>query len=105
MNLTVRLALVLVLALAGAGMSYVLLLHHHGEESTAQVCGGPESGCDQVNRSAYANFAGVPLAAIGMVFYLSVAVLALGGLLRAPAPTEVNVSADIRPSVGALALM
>ena len=46
MNLTVRLALVLVLALAGAGMSYVLLLHHHGEESTAQVCGGPESGCD-----------------------------------------------------------
>lgn len=105
MSLSVRLALVLVLTLAGAGLSYVLLMHHHGEQATAQVCGGPESGCDTVNRSPWANVAGIPLAAIGIVFYLSVAVLALGGLLRAPAPSEVNVSPDIRPGVGALALV
>src|SRR4051812_41940873 len=41
MTLTARIAVVIVLALAGSGLSYVLLMHHHGEQATESMCGGP----------------------------------------------------------------
>lgn len=80
-----RAAVVILVALAGAGLSWALLRAHHGEGTAVDaLCGetasGP-SGCDVVNRSAYASVAGIPLAALGLAFYLSLALLlALGAL-------------------------
>ena len=76
----------IVLALAGAALSALLLLEHHGESfgvsAVQAVCGeGASSGCETVARSAYATLAGVPLAAVGLVFSLSIAgLLGLGAL-------------------------
>jgi protein-disulfide isomerase/uncharacterized membrane protein len=73
-----RAVIVLILALLGAFLSLSLLAVHHGEGSALEaLCGetsGP-SGCDVVNSSAYASIAGIPLAAIGLAFYLSLALL------------------------------
>jgi protein-disulfide isomerase/uncharacterized membrane protein len=86
MHVNRRLALVLGLALVGAGLAASLLLQHHGEAlgtaAVSQLCGaGAESGCDQVNRSPFAEIAGVPWAGIGLLFYLSMLALALLGVL------------------------
>jgi protein-disulfide isomerase/uncharacterized membrane protein len=68
------------LALLGAVLSGILLLEHHGEGPAValvnEVCGdGATSGCETVARSPYSGVAGVPLAAIGLLFYLSLAAL------------------------------
>ena len=94
-----RLLIAVVLCLVGAAVSGLLLLQHHGEQSAtatvSQVCGeGQESGCDAVNRSAYSAVFGVPVAAIGLFFYLSLIVLMTLGLL---AP-------EVRDSAAAAAL-
>jgi protein-disulfide isomerase len=87
------------LCLVGAAVSGVLLLQHHGERTAtaavSQVCGeGQDSGCDKVNQSGYSVVFGVPLAAIGLFFYLSLIVLMTLGLL---AP-------EVRDSAAAAAL-
>lgn len=84
-----RLLAVLVLALANAGVCAVLLLQHHGNARAAaavsQVCGAAEtSGCEKVARSAYSTVRGVPLAAIGLAFSLSIAFVCALGLLGGP---------------------
>jgi protein-disulfide isomerase/uncharacterized membrane protein len=81
-------------------VSGLLLLQHHGERAATatvnQVCGeGEEGGCDKVNQSAYAAGFGVPLAAIGLFFYLSLIVLMTLGLL---AP-------EVRDSAAAVSLV
>ena len=78
MKLTHRLAIVLVLTLAAAGLAGSLLLQHHGESSAvvSGLCGEGDTGCDRVNQSAYAKVLGVPWAAVGLLFYLSVAAAA-----------------------------
>jgi protein-disulfide isomerase/uncharacterized membrane protein len=70
-----RLAIGILLALLGAGLSFLLLLHHHGEGDVVdQLCGeGQTSGCATVAASAWSQIAGVPLAAAGVFFYLAVA--------------------------------
>jgi protein-disulfide isomerase/uncharacterized membrane protein len=76
----------MVLALVGAALSLLLLLEHHGESLGASavqtICGeGASSGCETVARSAYSTIAGVPLAAVGLVFYVSLGLLlGLGAL-------------------------
>lgn len=73
-----RVLVALLLALLGAGLSGLLLLEHHGEGEAAvsMVCGeGAESGCATVNRSPWAEVHGVPLAALGLFFSLSLALL------------------------------
>jgi protein-disulfide isomerase/uncharacterized membrane protein len=81
-----RAALAILFALVGGALSWALLLAHHGEgTAVAALCGDSaagESGCDVVNRSAWSSVAGVPLAAIGLAFYLSLALLLLLGLLE-----------------------
>lgn len=64
-----------VLLVVAAALSVALLLKHYGIGTPADaICGAePVSGCDVVNQSAYAKLAGVPLAAIGLVFYVSLA--------------------------------
>jgi protein-disulfide isomerase/uncharacterized membrane protein len=116
MKLTARLALVALLALAGAGFAVVLLMHHHGEQATESICSGDEgeSGCDIVNRSPYSSVAGVPWAMLGMTFYLSAAALTGIALFRKPpVPKETRTdatepeipetpAADLQRSAGAL---
>jgi protein-disulfide isomerase/uncharacterized membrane protein len=84
-----RLTAVLALALLNAALAGVLLLQQHGDPRAAaavsQVCGeGGQSGCDVVARSPYSSMGGVTLAAIGVAFSLSLALLALLGLLGGP---------------------
>jgi serine/threonine-protein kinase len=81
-----RLALVLLLCVAGAWLAWLLLLEHHGlmTATVSALCGeGMETGCALVSRSRYASLAGVPLAALGLAFYASLAVLALLCLVAA----------------------
>ena len=77
-----RLAAALGLCLAGAAISGLLLLQHHGEgravAAVDQVCGdsldGP-SGCETVAQSSWSSIAGFPLAGLGLIFYLALALL------------------------------
>ena len=83
-----RIVAALCLCLAGAAVSGVLLLQHHGEPSVVsavnQACGdGQTSGCEDVARSSWSRFAGLPVAAWGLAFYLSLALL-LALALAAP---------------------
>jgi protein-disulfide isomerase/uncharacterized membrane protein len=84
-----RLLAALLLAVLNAAVSGALLLQHHGDvrasAAVSQVCGeGASSGCEAVARSRYSAVAGVPVAAIGLAFSLSLALLAVLGLLGGP---------------------
>jgi protein-disulfide isomerase/uncharacterized membrane protein len=77
-----RVAACALLMLANAAISGLLLLQHHGVEpavsAVEQVCGeGADSGCETVARSRYAELGGVPIAAFGVAFSISVFVLLL----------------------------
>jgi uncharacterized membrane protein len=63
------------LALGGAAIA--AYLSYTRVASTAILC--PTSGCATVQRSAYAELAGVPVAYVGLVGYLLIAFLALSG--------------------------
>jgi protein-disulfide isomerase/uncharacterized membrane protein len=88
-----RFVLVVLLVLAGASLSGLLWLQHHGEgEATAlasQICGeelNPDTGCGAVNQSAYSEVRGIPLGAFGLFFYLSMALLLALGLSGGEGP-------------------
>jgi protein-disulfide isomerase/uncharacterized membrane protein len=96
-----RALIVLLLALAGAGLSGILLLDHHGETLTSDVanelCGeAGHSGCDTVSSSAYAEFRGFPVAAVGLLFYTAMGFAMLLALLSPP---------DVRDAAGWCALV
>jgi protein-disulfide isomerase/uncharacterized membrane protein len=97
-----RIVVALCLCLAAAAVSGLLLGEHHGEpllvSTVNQACGnGQTSGCESVARSSWSSFAGLPVAAYGLVFYLSLSLL-LALSLVAPA--------DVRdPLAGLVALL
>ena len=73
-----RIVAALCLCLAGAAVSGLLLMQHHGEgpavSAVNQACGdGQTSGCEDVARSSWSRFAGLPVAAYGLAFYISLA--------------------------------
>jgi protein-disulfide isomerase/uncharacterized membrane protein len=75
-----RIVIALCLCLAAAAVSGLLLGEHHGEpvlvSTVNQACGnGQTSGCESVAHSSWSSFAGLPLAACGLVFYLSLSLL------------------------------
>lgn len=84
-----RLVIALVLCLAGTMVSGLLLLQHHGEgravSAVNRVCSegdaGTGSDCEIVARSSWSSIRGVPLAALGIVFYASLGLLLLLTLL------------------------
>jgi len=59
-------------ALAGAALAAYLTWVHYDESLLVCVAGG---GCETVQRSAYAEIAGVPVALLGLVAYSSVVCL------------------------------
>lgn len=75
-RLTARLfrPVVFVLALTGMGISGYLTLAHAAEQPV--YCAGVSS-CDTVNTSAYAEVAGLPVAAFGLAAYGAIAALTL----------------------------
>jgi protein-disulfide isomerase/uncharacterized membrane protein len=82
----VRLLLAALVCTISAATSGLLLLEHHGEPRAAaavsQVCGeGGQSGCETVARSRYSEIRGMPLAALGLFFALTVGALLLLSLL------------------------
>lgn len=88
-----RLGLACCAAVFGAAVSGVLLLRHYGLDTgalAAAACDPLSSGCTEVAASSWSAVAGVPLAAIGLAFFVSVGVLValalLGGIGVASRP-------------------
>jgi protein-disulfide isomerase/uncharacterized membrane protein len=84
-----RVLLAALVCALNAGVAGVLLLQHHGDErasaAVSQVCGeGGDTGCEAVARSRFSAVGGLPLAAIGVFFYGSLAVLLLLAALTGP---------------------
>ena len=74
----VRIILAICLCLAGAFVSSVLLAGHYGETwaktTVKNACSDDTQegdGCEKVEQSAWSSFAGIPVAAFGLMFYLS----------------------------------
>jgi protein-disulfide isomerase/uncharacterized membrane protein len=77
------------LCLAGATVSGVLLGQHYGEawavKTVDETCGdGQTGGCDDVARSSWSSFAGMPVASFGLAFYFSIFVLLALALFAPP---------------------
>jgi uncharacterized membrane protein len=70
------LKIIAVLASLGIGISSVSLYHHYGTESTSYCDFGQSFNCDLVNRSAYSDIFGIPVALIGILGYGAVLVFA-----------------------------
>jgi protein-disulfide isomerase/uncharacterized membrane protein len=78
--------LVILVALCGAVLSTLLILQHYNQAHelglVSMMCGdNTGGGCAAVNRSSYSEFLGVPLAAYGLTFYLSIALFVCLSLL------------------------
>jgi vitamin-K-epoxide reductase (warfarin-sensitive) len=65
-----------VLAAGGIIVSSVSLYHHYGTSATSYCDIGENFNCDIVNRSSYSTLAGIPVALIGILGYLSVLISA-----------------------------
>ncbi|HVR71975.1 MAG TPA: thioredoxin domain-containing protein [Vicinamibacteria bacterium] len=105
----VRILLAALLCLAIGAMAGVLLLQHHGDErasaAVSRVCGeGDQTGCEVVARSRFSEVGGIPLAAIGIFFYLAVAVLLLLALLAGPEARDAATALAFLALVAALAV-
>jgi protein-disulfide isomerase/uncharacterized membrane protein len=79
----------LCLCLAAAAVAGALLGQHHGEawavSTVNEACGdGETSGCEDVARSSWSSFAGLPVAAYGLAFYLAVSLLLALALVSPP---------------------
>jgi len=103
-----RIVAALCLCLAGAAVSGMLLGEHHGEpllvSTVNEACGdGQTSGCEDVARSPWSSFAGLPVAAYGLAFYLSLSLL-LALSLAAP-PDLRDPSASVVLALLALGLL
>ena len=103
-----RLVAALGLCVAGAAVSGLLLLQHHGESRAVaavdQACGegdGAANDCETVARSSWSSVKGIPVAALGVLFYASLSLLLALTLLsprapRRPSPAS-RSSASPRP--------
>jgi uncharacterized membrane protein len=65
-----------VLATVGIIVSSVSLYHHYGTSATSYCDIRENFNCDIVNRSTYSTVAGIPVALIGILGYLSVLISA-----------------------------
>jgi vitamin-K-epoxide reductase (warfarin-sensitive) len=71
---------ILLLALAGIGLSTASLVAHYKKSATEYCDLGDNFNCDLVNRSPYSEIARVPVAAIGIAGYIFL--LAMSRLAR-----------------------
>jgi uncharacterized membrane protein len=66
------------LAMLGIFIAAYLTLYHYGYVGTL-VCTGDGHGCEKVQTSSYSRFLGLPVAAWGLGYYLTVLTLAIVG--------------------------
>jgi uncharacterized membrane protein len=69
------------LAVAGVATSSYLTYSHYADQAT--VCAGVGS-CEFVQSSEYSKLAGVPVALLGLLFFVSLAGLSIARLARVP---------------------
>ena len=67
------------LAMVGMFIAAYLTLYHYGYVGTL-ICTGDGHGCEKVQTSRYARFMGLPVAAWGFGYYLTVLALAIAGM-------------------------
>jgi len=72
-----RVVAALVLVVLAAVLAAILLPQHFGlGDAAAALCGeAGESGCDAVNQSAWSELGGIPVAALGLLFYATLSAL------------------------------
>lgn len=63
-------AAIAALAVAGAGIAAYLTYVHYADVDAFCVAGG--GGCEKVQTSEYAELAGIPVAVLGLIGYLSI---------------------------------
>jgi protein-disulfide isomerase/uncharacterized membrane protein len=102
-----RVAAAALLMAVNALVSGLLLLQHHrvgaAVSAVGQICGeGTESGCETVAQSRYAEVGGVPIAAFGLAFSASLAVLLL---LASAAGAEARAAAALLAFAALLAAL
>jgi len=91
-------AAIAVLALVGAGIAaYLVYVHARG---IAPVCG--TGGCEKVQTSSYAELAGIPVATLGLLAYLTIFASAL---VRGPAAAAVGLAVSLAGAAFALYLL
>jgi len=66
---------ILLLSLAGVVVSTVSLYHHYGKSESSFCDFGGKFNCDIVNRSIYSHIGPIPVALIGILGYLFLALL------------------------------
>ena len=87
-----------VLALVGAGIAaYLVYVHARG---IAPVCG--TGGCEKVQTSSYSELAGIPVATLGLLAYLTIFASAL---VRGPAAAAVGLAVSLAGAAFALYLL
>lgn len=102
-----RLAVALLLCLAGGVLALILLSKHYGVpllgEAVLAACGA-DGGCDIVSQSRYAVFLSIPLAAWGFILYGSLAAL-LTPALFGKGPEEADPGPSLAFFLSALAVL
>ena len=84
-----------VLALAGVLVSAISLQRHYAK-STTQFCDvGEKFNCDIVNRSEWSRVMGIPVAAIGVIGYAALLLLATVYRWRPESPLRLLVAAGL----------
>ena len=78
MNESLKLKLIIVFSLAGIGISSYLILHHYGYfVDLAHLCNiADKVNCDIVNFGPYSEIFGIPTASFGLVWFISVLMIA-----------------------------
>lgn len=72
---------IVVLAVLGVGVSSYALWQHYAPLGSAFCNLGETFSCDLVNKSAFSEVFGIPVALIGILGYAGIGALALGGLM------------------------
>jgi vitamin-K-epoxide reductase (warfarin-sensitive) len=81
-------AFIALLALAGVIVSAVSLQRHYAKSATTYCDFNQKFNCDIVNRSTYSRVEGIPVAAIGVVGYAALFVLATFWKSRTETPNR-----------------
>ncbi len=81
------------LAVPGLGTSSYLTYSHYADEAT--ICAGVGS-CELVQTSSYSTIAGVPVALMGLLYFIAVAALAAARLLRIPWVVDWGTRSSLR---------
>lgn len=91
-----------ILSVAGIGTSSYLTYSHYADKAT--VCGGIGS-CEFVQTSKYSDMAGVPVALMGLLFFVLLAGLSISRLARLVATDDWSQPVALSLSLGGTAFV